>query len=291
MGNLLIEIPPIGERDCYYIQERYKPCFNYPLHKHNVYEFNFVEHCSGARRIIGDSVEVLGEYDLAFVGCNLEHVWEQHECSSSTIHEITIMIPPDLFGDSFLGRNCLKPVRELFDSSKLGAAFGMKAIMTVYDRINQLVNSEPSFYSLQNLFSIIYDLSASGDYRTLASSNYSPAVLPETSRRIRKIKDYIDSHFREEIRIDTLSAMVGMTPNALSRFFKQRTNRSISDYVNEVRLGYASNLLVDSTMTIAEIAFRCGFNTLSNFNRIFKRIKKITPTEFRESYKKNVFLV
>ena len=77
MGNLIIEIPPIGERDCYYIQERYKPCFNYPLHKHNVYEFNFVEHWEGARRIVGDSVEVLGEYDLAFVGCNLEHVWEQ----------------------------------------------------------------------------------------------------------------------------------------------------------------------------------------------------------------------
>ena len=291
MGNLIIEIPPIGERDCYYIQERYKPCFNYPLHKHNVYEFNFVEHCKGARRIVGDSVEVLGEYDLAFMGCNLEHVWEQYECKPGIIHEITIMIPEDFFSPNFLEKNCMKPVKDMFENAQVGIAFGMRAIMTVYDRINQIVSSEPSFGTVQTLLSIIYDLAASGDYHTLASSHYSHAEVPVTSRRIKKLKDYIDAHFNEEIRIEVLADMVGMTPNALSRFFKQRTNRSISNYINEVRLGHATNMLADSTMSIAEISYRCGFNTISNFNRIFKNVKEITPKEFRESYKKNIFLI
>ena len=291
MGNLIIEIPPIGERDCYYIQERYKPCFNYPLHKHNVYEFNFVEHCKGARRIVGDSVEVLGEYDLAFMGCNLEHVWEQYECKPGIIHEITIMIPADLFDAKFMEKNCMKPVKDMFENAQVGIAFGMRAIMTVYDRINQIVSSEPSFGTVQTLLSIIYDLAASGDYHTLASSHYSHAEVPVTSRRIKKLKDYIDAHFNEEIRIEVLADMVGMTPNALSRFFKQRTNRSISNYINEVRLGHATNMLADSTMSIAEISYRCGFNTISNFNRIFKNVKEITPKEFRESYKKNIFFI
>lgn len=291
MGNLIIEIPPIGERDCYYIQERYKPCFNYPLHKHNVYEFNFVEHCKGARRIVGDSVEVLGEYDLAFMGCNLEHVWEQYECKPGIIHEITIMISADFFSPNFLEKNCMKPVKDMFENAQVGIAFGMRAIMTVYDRINQIVSSEPSFGTVQTLLSIIYDLAASGDYHTLASSHYSHAEVPVTSRRIKKLKDYIDAHFNEEIRIEVLADMVGMTPNALSRFFKQRTNRSISNYINEVRLGHATNMLADSTMSIAEISYRCGFNTISNFNRIFKNVKEITPKEFRESYKKNIFLI
>ena len=291
MGNLIIEIPPIGERDCYYIQERYKPCFNYPLHKHNVYEFNFVEHCKGARRIVGDSVEVLGEYDLAFMGCNLEHVWEQYECKPGIIHEITIMIPADFFEAKFMEKNCMKPVKDMFENAQVGVAFGMRAIMTVYDRINQIVSSEPSFGTVQTLLSIIYDLAASGDYHTLASSHYSHAEVPVTSRRIKKLKDYIDAHFNEEIRIEVLADMVGMTPNALSRFFKQRTNRSISNYINEVRLGHATNMLADSTMSIAEISYRCGFNTISNFNRIFKNVKEITPKEFRESYKKNIFFI
>ena len=83
MGQLIIEIPPISEKDIYYLQERYKPSFNYPLHKHDAFELNFVEHCAGARRIVGDNIENLGEYDLAFVGCNLEHVWEQPSRFSS----------------------------------------------------------------------------------------------------------------------------------------------------------------------------------------------------------------
>lgn len=291
MGKLIIEIPPISGKDCYYMQERYKPCFNYPLHKHDAFELNFVEHCAGARRIVGDNIEVLGDYDLAFIGCNLEHVWEQSDCHSESIHEITIQMPNDLFAPSWLNRRIMQPVKEMFEASQVGIAFGMKAIMTVYERLNSIVNSEPTFQTMQIMQGIIYDLATSGDYHCLASSHYSHTDVPVTSRRIQVIKDYIDSHYHEEVRMDTLSNLVNMTPNALSRFFKQRTNRSISNYINDVRIGQATLLLVDSTMTVVEISYKCGFNSISNFNRTFKAVKGVTPTEFRESYKKNAYLM
>ncbi|MBQ0104298.1 MAG: helix-turn-helix domain-containing protein [Prevotellaceae bacterium] len=291
MGKLIIEIPPISDKDCYYMQERYKPCFNYPLHKHDAFELNFVEHCAGARRIVGDSIETLGEYDLAFIGCNLEHVWEQHECKAGTIHEITIQMPANLFSDQWFGRRVMEPVKDMFDGAQVGIAFGMKAIMTVYDRLNTLAKSEPSFYAVQNMVSILYDLATSGDFHHLASSHYSHAEIPVTSRRIQVLKEYIDTHYSEEIRMETLSTMVNMTPNALSRFFKQRTNRSISNYINEVRIGQATLLLVSSNCTVVEISYKCGFNTISNFNRTFKAVKGLTPTEFKESYKKNAYLI
>ena len=291
MGKLIIEIPPISDKDCYYLQERYKSCFNYPLHKHNAFELNFVENCAGARRIVGDNIEVLGDYDLALIGCNLEHVWEQSECSSGSIHEITLQMPADLFSDAWLNRRVMQPVKEMFENARVGIAFGMKAIMTVYDRLNSLVKSEPSFRAMQTMLGIMYDLATSDDYHCLSSSHYSHTEVPVVSRRIQKIKDYIDSHYQEEVRMETLSSMVNMTPNALSRFFKQRTNRSISNYINEVRIGQATLLLVDSTMTVVEISYKCGFNSISNFNRIFKSVKGVTPTEFRESYKKNAYLM
>lgn len=291
MGKLIIEIPPISSKDCYYMQERYKPCFNYPLHKHDAYELNFVEHCAGARRIVGDNIEVLGDYDLAFIGCNLEHVWEQSECQSPSLHEITIQMPNDLFDPTWLNRRIMQPVKEMFDNARVGIAFGMKAIMTVYDRLTSIVNSEPTFHTMQVMQGIIYDLATSGDYHLLASSHYSHTDVPVTSRRVQIIKDYIDTHYSEEVNMETLSGLVSMTPNALSRFFKQRTNRSISNYLNEVRIGQATLLLVDSTMTVLEISYKCGFNTISNFNRTFKNVKGVTPTEFRESYKKNAYLM
>lgn len=291
MGKLIIEIPPISGKDCYYMQERHKPCFNYPLHKHDAFELNFVENCAGARRIVGDNIEVLGDYDLAFVGSNLEHVWEQSDCKSESIHEITIQMPNDLFAPSALNRRIMQPVKEMFEAARVGIAFGMKAIMTVYDRLNSIAKSEPSFHTMQIMEAIIYDLATSGDYHCLSSSHYSHTDVPVTSRRIQVIKDYIDNHYHEEVRMDTLSGLVNMTPNALSRFFKQRTNRSISNYINDVRIGQATLLLVDSTMTVVEISYKCGFNSISNFNRTFKSVKGVTPTEFRESYKKNAYLM
>ena len=291
MSKLIIEIPPISEKDCYYLQERYKPTFNYPLHKHDAYELNFVEHCKGARRIVGDNIELLGDYDLAFIGCNLEHVWEQHECASENIHEITIQIPKNLFSEQWLDRRIMQPVKEMFESAKVGIAFGMKAIMTSYERLTILAKTEPSFNTAMTMVTLLYDLAVSGDYHRLSSSHYSHAEVPVTSRRIQKLKDYIDTHYQDEIRMKTLSDMVNMTPNALSRFFKQKTNRSISNYINDVRIGQATLLLADSTQTVVEISYKCGFNTITNFNRTFKAIKGMTPTEFRESYKKNTYLI
>lgn len=290
MSNLIIEIPPLGEYDSYYLQERHKPSFNYPLHKHDCYELNFVENCRGARRIVGDSIEVLDDYDLTLVGCNLEHVWEQHECTASEIHEITIQMPKDFYPESMLNRRIMLPVREMLKDSKLGIAFGMKSIMKVYDRLQEISKSEPSFHTLSVMNEIFYDL-ATGDYHTLSSSHYSHAELPVTSRRIQAIKDYIDIHYTQEIRMETLSELINMTPNALSRFFKQHTNRSVSDYINDVRMGHAALLLLNSTMAVVEIGYRCGFNTISNFNRTFKSRKGCTPTEFRASYKKNTMVL
>lgn len=290
-NRLIIEIPPIGEADCYYLQERFKPAFNYPLHKHDAYELNFVENCRGARRIVGDSMEVLGDYDLAFIGCNLEHVWDQYHCQYGTIHEITIQMPKDLFHDTLLNRRVMAPLKELLENAKFGLAFNMRGIMTVYDRLQELTKIEPSFHSLNQMTEILYDLAAGHEYHTLSSSRYSHVEVPVASRRVQTIKDYIDRHYAEEIRMETLGNLISMTPNAVSRFFKQRTNRSVSDYVNDVRMGYASSLLVDSMKTITEICYECGFNTISNFNRIFKSRKGCTPTEFRESYRKNTIVI
>lgn len=289
MDKLIIEIPPISDRDYYYLQERYKPSFNYPLHKHNVYELNFIEHGAGARRIVGDSFEPIGEYELTLVGCNLEHVWEQYECKSVNIHEITIQMPQDLFSESLLRRRVMKPLKDMLDASRMGITFGMKAIMTVYTRLIQLTKSEPSFAALQMFQGILYDLAASGDYHSLASSNYARAEIAVPSRRIQKIKDYIDAHYAEGIRIDTLAELVNMTSTAFSRFFKQRTNRTVSNYISEVRLSHASQMLIDTTMNVVEISLQCGFPSISNFNRVFRSMKGMTPKEFRDSYKKNAF--
>ena len=108
---------------------------------------------------------------------------------------------------------------------------------------------------------------------------------------MQKVKDYINAHYKEDIRLNELADLAGMTPTAFSRFFKLRTGRSISDYVIDIRLGHATRQLVDSTTSVAEICYGCGFNNVSNFNRIFKKKKGNSPKVFREIYQHHKVLV
>ncbi len=98
-------------------------------------------------------------------------------------------------------------------------------------------------------------------------------------------------NYNKEIRLADVADLVGMTEVAFSRFIKKRTGRNFIDSLNDIRLGHATRLLVDTTHSIMEICMVCGFNNLSNFNRIFKKKRGCTPREFRENYKESRFFL
>lgn len=291
MADIISEITQLTEKDSYILRERHKKMHTYPMHRHQEFELNFVENCRGNRRIVGDSIELTGDYDLVLMGKNLEHTWEQGECTSDGIHEITIHFSRDFFSESFLAKTPMLPLANLLKNAEMGVCFSLKTIMHVYNDIEELSKMKPGFYSVMKFIDLIYKLSMSTDYRVLSSGAFSHAKVAVDSRRVQKVKDYIDKNFREEIRLQTLADIANMTPTAFSRFFKLRTSRNISDYIIDVRLGHATRLLADSTMAVVEICYHCGFNNISNFNRVFRKRKGCTPTEFRSNYQKRRVIV
>ena len=261
------------------------------MHKHEAMELNFVENCDGARRIVGDSIEVLGKYDMVLVGSNLEHAWDQYDCQSKSIHEITIQFPPDLFNEQFLQRNQLSSIRALFQNAKRGIAFELNTIMELYEKIKAITQSQPGFYRMLKLMEILYELSMQENYTLLASRSFSNVKNTPESIRVRKVEEHIDKNFKQEIRLKTLSDIAGMTPAAFSRYFRMKTGKTVSDYIIDIRLGHAARQLVDTTNSVADICYDCGFNNISNFNRIFKKKKGCSPTAFRENYHKRRIIV
>lgn len=289
--HILREITPLSDKDCFYIVDRHKKEFTYPLHCHGEYELNFIEHGNGLRRIVGDSVETVGEYDLVLISTTeLEHVWEQGDCTSEDIREITIQFDPHFF-DSLIDTNQFDRVKAMLDKGRNGLCFPINAIMKVYFLLDNLPESK-GFYAVTQFLTLLYELSFFTDEACeLSSSSFAKVNLQANSRRVLKVQQYIDEHFQDEIHLNQLASIVGMTPTAFSRFFKQRTGKKLSDYVIDIRLGHASRLLVDTTMSVAEICYDCGFNNLSNFNRIFKRKKNCSPSEFRETYFKKKVII
>lgn len=273
-SKVIHEITPLMGKDVLYIADRRKSEFTYPIHNHEVYELNFVEHASGVRRIVGDSNEVIGEFDLVLITSpDLEHVWEQNTCVSPDIREITIQFDLDLSDSGMFGRNPFNSMKQMMVEARKGLCFPLHAIMKVYNQLTTLSSIKDSFYAFVQFLTILYELSKCDGARTLATSSYAKVETESDSRRVQKVKNYIINNYRDEIRLGKLADLVGMSPSAFSRFFKLRTGRNLSDYIIDLRLGYACRKLVDSTDSISEISYACGFNNLSNFNRIFKKKK------------------
>ena len=293
MGSKVIqEISPLMGKDVLCIADRRKKDFTYPIHSHEVYELNFVEHAQGVRRIVGDSSEVIGDYDLVLITSpDLEHVWEQNTCKSDDIHEITVQFDIDFNHSGIFTRNPFNSIQRMMLEAQKGLCFPMEAIMRVYQQLDTLSSIKDSFYAFTQFMTILYELSRCEGARTLATSSYAKVEVESDSRRVLKVKNYIAKNYMDEIRLNTLADIAGMSPSAFSRFFKLHTGRNLSEYIIEMRLGYASRMLVDTAKSVAEISFQSGFNNLSNFNRIFKKKKGCSPSVFRENYHKTRIIV
>ena len=291
MTKVITEITPLSDNDFFYLVDRTKDSFSFPIHRHEEFELNFVEHCKGATRVVGDSVEELGEYDLCLVGHGIEHAWLQNNCTSHTIREITIQVSPDILSEPLLKKNRMSGIRELFKESSKGIAFSMDCILRVFHLMDRLLKSDSKFEQMLDFLRMLNELSKDQERRVLSSSGFSKPATTCYSRRIQKVQDYIESHYSEKITLEDLAKLANMATTSFSRFFKLRTGRSVQDYIVDVRLGHAIRELMDSTTSVAEICYACGFNNISNFNRIFKRKKNYTPSEFRELYQRNKVII
>ena len=289
--NILNEITPLSQGDCLYIADRKKTTFTYPVHSHADYELNFIFNGEGLTRRVGDSFETIENMELVLIANpNLDHAWEQGECASE-VREITIQFSSDLFFGSLLNTNQCDPIRKMMERAKNGLVFSRMTMMKVYSILDELSTEKSGFCAMIKFLSMLYELSIDTDSRVLASSSYTKIDLTSHSRRIQKVMTYIQNNYKDVINISTMSELINMSEVGFCRFFKTHTAKSFSDYLIDYRLGVVTRLMLDSNMSIAEICYECGFNNVSNFNRIFKKKKGCTPKWFRIEKRKTRKLI
>ncbi|MBL7707909.1 MAG: helix-turn-helix domain-containing protein [Chitinophagaceae bacterium] len=281
--DILREITPLTSSDCFTIFTRVKSEFDFPLHYHEEFELNFISNAKGARRVIGDHIAEIDDLELVLVGPNLPHVWQTHKSKNKKITEVTIQFHKDLFDEKLLRRNQLSYIRTMLERSVKGILFSKQTAEQLMPRFLAL-GQKQGFDSVLELVSILHDLSVSRNMHTLSDATFSNAELSYNSRRIEQAFEYMNQNFHKNVTLTEVSKLVSMTDVSFSRFFKTRTGITFIDSLLELRLGHASRLLIDTTQSVAEVAYNCGFNNISNFNRLFKKKKGCTPKEFRESY-------
>lgn len=286
--DIFREKSPLTTQDCFVVFDRRKTSFTFPIHVHPEYELNYVEGAMGAQRIIGDSTENIGERDLVLIANPyLKHAWRDGECQSNDIHEITVQFHPSLMGQ-FLEKKQFQSIQVLFSKASRGLVFGEKTIDRILPLLRIMTLEKDSFYSVMKLFVILYELSKGDDIRELSRS--PKVMLTDADRQMEFLQEYIDQNINRDLCLSSVARSMHMSKSTFSRFLSSTTGMSYTDYLLDFRINLAMRKLKEDR-PIAEIVEDCGFNSVSYFYRAFKKIKEITPAEYKERFRKQQMII
>lgn len=255
--------------------------FNYPVHKHQDLEITLVEGCDGSR-IVGDSVENFQYDDLVFINSNLQHKWIKKEGDKAPA-VTTIQFKKEVFSSNFLNTNELNAIRKLLNCSDRGICFQGIDKYRIKLVINELIKAT-EFRRVLLFFEMLHIMAVSQEKEFLTPEGFLDIYKKGNSEKVNVVIDYIHNHFDKDISLNKVARLINMSDSAFSHFFRRQTGKVFSKFVNEVRLAKATLFLTTSEKTIADICYDCGFNNLSNFNRQFKKIKGISPSEYRKQF-------
>lgn len=259
------------------------PC---PWHYHPEYEFVLTNKSSG-RRMVGDHIGTFSEGDLVLMGPALPHVWvnDQKYFEKNNVERadaVVVHFMEDFLGQNFLTLPETEPIKKVLNLSKRGLVI----LGNTRDKIATIMNAMPQQSGLKRLSSLfeIFDILAnSTEYESLASPSYMENTKDMYSDRFSKITEYVLRNFHRDITLKEVADEASMATTTFCNFFKEHFRMTFIEYLNAIRIGHVCKLLSSKDKTIIEIAYECGFNNLANFNRQFKRLKEMTPKEYRKA--------
>lgn len=279
MKELQREIVPIIDEDFFIVLNQPNANFDYPVHYHPEYEINLVLNTSG-QRIVGDSIEAFEGIDLAMIGPNIGHAWRGDLVEGN--HVITIQFSEQLVDMALIDKKLFKHIKQLLVDAKMGLKFSKEAQLKMKDMIVGLTHMQ-GFQTVLAFFSLLNEMAVSDRYYLVSNHYDSSGTLQTTkSRRIAKVCDYMEKNFHSDISLSDVASLVGMSDSAFSHFFKSKTNMTFIDYLNDMRIAHACQLLLETQQTVYEVCYSSGFNNISNFIRMFKKRKNMTPNAYRE---------
>lgn len=271
------------------VKELMESHFDPNWHFHPHYQLFLVEEGTGTR-FIGDSIKPFGPGDLVFLGPNLPHLWRSDQAyfdkqSKLRTKGIVVYFTGDFLGTTFFEQQEMAPLRQLLGHARQGLEWTGPTRSRAAAALRHLAVQPITFGRILSLLTLLNDLSYATDYQYLTSAGYTNTVKPTETDRMQLVHDYVLGHFPDDLSLDTVADLAGMTSPAFCRYFKARANKTFSEFVSEVRIGHACKLLMNGKLSITQISFESGFRTLSNFNRQFKDITGQTPSTYVKTYR------
>ncbi len=266
--------------------ERNDAAFEFLWHYHPEFELTLIVKSRG-QRLVGDGIADYSPGDLVLLGPNLPHSWRSgpvKTCRTESHRAVVVHFRPDFLGERFFELPAMAGVAHLLRRAANGLAFGQTETgRRVAASVAKLPLLSPG-KRVAALLSVLVELAEEEDAQVLSTLRVKPICRVADQNRIDEICRFFIRNFREEIDFADLAKRFHMDQTSLCRFFRRATGRTMTEYLNELRIGAAAQLLINTDESILDIGFRVGFGNYSNFNRQFKRIKGFGPRTLRREF-------
>ncbi len=256
-------------------------------HYHPEYEICLTLNSNGDR-YIGDNIQPYGEKDLVLVGPSLPHAWRSDDSIKGSPQQVYVAQIPTIWIERLINRTPeMQPIKKLLDQSFRGIAFSPKvaiACETIFLKMRQA----NSYTKLVLLLEMLWLMYSDQELKLLSSDHFNANKKSDTSSdKIDKVIHVIQQNYTEPLIAEDMASLAHMSTNHFHRVFKNRTEQTFTELVNQLRIGKACSMLTKTLLPISQISDVCGFNNTSNFNRRFLRYKNCTPSHYRKAYIKN----
>ena len=258
-----------------------RPFLTQAWHYHPEIELCYTAKSSG-KRYVGNNISIYNEGDLVLLGSNLPHGFT----TTKKTEQIVIQFENDFLGKSFFSMYEMKRINAMLKKAKRGISFESSTKEEAIKLIRDLVQSE-GMKRLINLLKLLDLLSNSSETKEICDESYSSNLNTIHLDRVKSLFQFVEDNFQKEISVEEISEALNLTPSAFYKFVKRHTNKKFTAILNEYRIDHASKLLSNTELSIADVCYQSGYNNLSYFNRKFKEIIHIQPSQFRDQYKRD----
>jgi AraC-like DNA-binding protein len=267
-----------------------KPHFTVPWHFHPEIEILYVVKSSGIC-YSGDGIHRFTEGEISIIGENVPHWWKSDNKymdpeNKNGIRALIIQFKKEIFDANFINLHEMAAIKELIEKSQRGIKFTGYSREILGKQILKIFRLK-GIKRITELIILLDMMAKSEEFEYHSSIGYSKIINSYDFFRFNIIHEYIIRNFTKPIKLEDIAEKANICPTAFCRYFKKHTGRTFISFLNEIRIGYACKLMVEEKLPVSMACTESGFNNLAHFNKLFKRIFNLSPTEYLRVYKLN----
>ncbi|ATP55740.1 hypothetical protein CPT03_04290 [Pedobacter ginsengisoli] len=255
------------------------------LKSHVNFEIALIENCFG-KRFVGDHIEDFKGTELVLLGSYLPHCWQYYNTIDEKVQPQAVVVHffPDFLGKDLLAKPEAALLNHLFENASKGILFSGPTVARAKIILNQML-FESGLSRAALMLQLLDVLAQSTSCKSLSSPSFNIVETSTEANKINRVFDYIFNNFKEDISLQDVASIIPMSTAAFCRFFKLKTNRTLVEFIKEIRVGHAAKLLMEGNHNVTETCYKSGYNNISNFNKHFKEVKGLSPRDFIKQYK------